>query len=284
MKRILSFLLVLLVLLIYGCKSKEHTYPDFSAIGRINVVQDVNESTKATLRLFTTKKYNQIKVNKIDSPEPFQWSISEPKKVVVKKGNQKHHSYYYTITITFEGPAHFSKVELSLDDVVKTYNIGRFECKEMLGYETDDDVKVYFDIPFECYQQSFVTNALIYVRVQNESEIPIELVSLKSLETNSEYEIDVMKSNLQRHELDKGEDTEATYFNLGVFTDDLMMLETLFELQYIKGGKLCKKVLKCSLGLMPEVIDSEILPIHVELDYLNNGKVCTLEEELSNSH
>ena len=84
MKRILSFLLVLLVLLIYGCKPKEHTYPDFSAIGRINVVQDVNESTKATLRLFTTKKYNQTKVNKIDSPEPFS-GASVNQKVVVKR-------------------------------------------------------------------------------------------------------------------------------------------------------------------------------------------------------
>ena len=54
----------------------------------------------------------------------------------------------------------------------------------------------------------------------------------------------MMKSNLQRHELDKGEDTEATYFNLGVFRwlDDAW---NPFELQYIKVANYA--CLKCSL-------------------------------------
>lgn len=286
MKLITRVLLLLGLLIVGGCSEKEQKFPDFSAIGKINVIQDVKESTKATLRLFTTKKYQKIKVSKIDSPESFEWSISEPKTVIVKNQKQKLQSYYYTITISFSGPAHFSKIELSLDGETKTYNIGRFECKEMLYLEdeTSADIKVYFDFPFEGYQDVFLCNPYVPVIIYNDSEHPIRLLSITSLAQNDEYQVDLLKSNLLSYQLKPMEMIEATTLYIELYTDNLMQLDTLFELNFVLEGVFHKKTVKCSLGMISEVIDSEVLSISVDLDYLNEGKACSLEEELLNDN
>lgn len=285
MKYFLRLLLVFLLIILGGCQKKERDFPDFSAIGKINVVQDVKDSTTATLRLFTTKKYQNVKVNKIDSPETFNWTVSEPKTIILKNQKQKRQSYYYIIKISFDGPAHFSKVELSLDGEVKTYNIGRFECKEMT-LETDQNnlVRVFFDYPFDLYQKVFVESVSLPIIIQNNSDEKIELLSIKCLAQNEEYRVNLLKSNLLHYPLLPNESATATTAAFEVYTDNLMALETLFELTYATSLTTYKKIVKCSLGHFTEVMESAIINVFLDLEYLNEGVSCSLEEDLSNHH
>jgi hypothetical protein len=269
-------------MILTGCGEKEKTFPDFSAIGRINVVQDVDESTKATLRLFTTKRYSSIKVNKIDSPETFVATVSEPKMVVIRKGEQKRNSYYYTITITFSGPATFTKVELQLDDTVKTYNIGRFECKEInkTGYETDEYLEVSFDVPFENYQEVYASDALVPIRLRNTGEKDILISSIRSLNEAADYSVSIIGEAVHNKTLAANEESEISKMYFGINSDDIMQLETIIEIVYQCNNKSFKAIAKCSLGLQEDVLESEILPAFIELDLLDAGKVCTLEEDM----
>jgi hypothetical protein len=269
-------------MILTGCGEKEKTFPDFSAIGRINVVQDVDESTKATLRLFTTKRYSSIKVNKIDSPETFVATVSEPKMVVIRKGEQKRNSFYYTITITFSGPATFTKVELQLDDTVKTYNIGRFECKEInkTGYETDEYLEVTFDVPFENYQEVYASDALVPMRFKNTGEKDIQVSSIRSLNENPDYSVSIIGGNIHNRLIASKAETEVSSVYLGVDGDDIMQFATIIEIVYQYDNRSYKAIAKCSLGLQDDVLESEILPAFVELDLLDAGKVCTLEEDM----
>jgi hypothetical protein len=271
-----------MLLILTGCGEKEKAFPEFSAIGRINVVQDVDESTKATLRLFTTKKYSTVKVNKIDSPETFVATVSEPKMVVIRKGEQKRNSYYYTITITFSGPATFTKVELQLDDTVKTYNIGRFECKEInkTGYEVDEYLEVTFDVPFENYQEVYASDALVPIRLKNTGENDVLISSIRSLNEVTDFSVSIIGGVVRNQAIASKEESEVSKMYFGVNVDDIMQLKTIIEIVYQCNNKSYKAIAKCTLGLQEDVLESEILPTFIELDLLDAGKVCTLEEDM----